>query len=166
MAKDFKLLLASLGFTFLLIALFAVWQGGRQTAVLSEVQGVEISPQPSDWGQVSYGGGEVMREYELKNALSQGIKVKKLATNCMCTEAKIVVGGNQSRFFGMEHPGDSNPPINFEIGAGETAKVVVKFDPAAHGPEGIGPFERTVLLTLADPVGTKELNFSGSVVSD
>lgn len=169
MAKDTKVLIAAIGFTFLAIIGFAFLLGGKQEdqeASYSEIQGVEISPQPSDWGDISINGGEVIKEFELTNSLDTKVKVKNIATTCMCTEAKIKVGENETRFFGMEHPGDRNPPVNLEIGPGEAAKITVKFDPAAHGPEGIGPFERIVVLTFTDPIGIKELKFSGTVVSE
>ena len=44
-------------------------------------------------------------------------------------------------------------------------KVAVNFDPAAHGPQGTGPFDRVVILTFSDPAGVKELTFNGTVVS-
>lgn len=169
MAKDTKVLIAAIGIIFLLIVGFAFLLGGEREdrgASFLEVEGVEISPQPSDWGDIPINEGEVTREFELKNNLDTKVKIKRIATTCMCTEAKIKIAENETRFFGMEHPGDKNPLVNFEIGPGETAKVVAKFDPAAHGPEGVGPFERTVLLTFSDPVGIKELKFSGKVTAE
>ena len=82
------------------------------------------------------------------------------------TQAKVSVGDRETRFFGMEHGMDRNPPVNIEVGLGETAKVTVNFDPAAHGPEGVGPFDRVVWLAFSDPAGVKELKFSGVVVKD
>jgi len=64
----------------------------------------------------------------------------------------------------MEMGGAVNPVIDFDIPANSTAKLIVKFDPAAHGIQGTGPIERTVSLTFVDPVGTREVGFSGEVV--
>ena len=83
----------------------------------------------------------------------------------MCTTASVQIGGKETKFFGMEGHGDANPPVNIEVGSGEEGKVMVKFDPAAHGPQGTGPFNRVVYLTFSDPAGMKELTFSGTVVS-
>jgi hypothetical protein len=90
--------------------------------------------------------------------------LQKVVTSCMCTEAKVTVSGNESRFFGMEHPGERNPSINYEISPNETVTVTVNFDPAAHGPQGIGAFDRVVTLTFSNPLGIKELTFHGTVV--
>lgn len=167
MAKDTKVLIAAIGFTFLAIVGFALLLGGKHEdgATYSEVQGVDIIPAIYELGDVPIDGGIVTKEYEVKNTTGEVIKLKKITTSCMCTEAKVVVGDKETRFFGMEHPGDRNPPVNFEIKSDEIAKVIVNFDPAAHGPQGIGPFERTVQLTFSDPAGIKELKFEGTVVA-
>jgi hypothetical protein len=83
----------------------------------------------------------------------------------MCTKASFEIGDRKTRFFGMEGHGDRNPPVNIDIPDGASGKVVVQFDPAAHGPQGIGPFERSVFLTFSDPAGIKELKFNGEVVN-
>ena len=62
----------------------------------------------------------------------------------------------------MEGHGDANPAVNLELKAGETAKVVVNFDPAAHGPQGTGAFDRIVWLYFSE--GVKELKFNGEVI--
>ncbi|MFV1917510.1 MAG: DUF1573 domain-containing protein, partial [Patescibacteria group bacterium] len=134
MQKDTKVLIASLLFTFLLIVGISFLLGGRREdegVVNSEVVGVEITPQEYELGEVPIDGGIVSREYEIKNTTGQTIKLKKIATSCACTTAKVVVGDKQSLksgdyketpFFGMEHPMDKNPPVNLEIGAGGVAK--------------------------------------------
>ena len=65
----------------------------------------------------------------------------------------------------MEGMGDKNPPVNLELPSGQTAIVTAIFDPAAHGPKGVGPFDRTVFLYFSNPSGTKELKFNGNVVN-
>lgn len=168
MEKDIKVMLGALGFTFLLIVGFSFWQGRKhedQATTLSEALGVQINPENYDLGEVPINGGIVTKDYEVKNTTSQTIKLKKIVTSCMCTQVKASYKDRETRFFGMEHPGDRNPPINLEIPPGETAKVTVNFDPAAHGPQGVGVFDRAVLLTFSDPAGVKELTFNGTVVS-
>ncbi|MBI2405440.1 DUF1573 domain-containing protein [Candidatus Microgenomates bacterium] len=167
MQKDWKILAGSILFTFLLIVGLVLWQGRgglSKTQVLSDGSGIELSPQPSDWGEIQINGGIVTREFEIKNTSERSIKLKKIVTSCMCTTAAVKIGEESTRFFGMEMSGDKNPPVNMEIDAGEVAKIIVKFDPAAHGPQGVGPFERIVWLTFSDPAGVKELKFNGRVV--
>jgi hypothetical protein len=166
MGNDTKIFIGVIVFSFLLVVGFAFSQGGKEQPVLTEVAGVRINPETYEFGNVPINGGIVTKEYEVKNVTDETIKLKRIATTCMCTQAKVVLGGEETKFFGMEHPGDRNPPLNLELRSGEAAKVVVAFDPAAHGPEGVGPFDRTVLLTFSDPAGIKEIVFNGIVVSE
>jgi hypothetical protein len=173
MNKDLKILLGALGFTLLLVIGFAFWQGkpteGNESSPdvnsTSEVLGVEIDPLNYDLGQVPINGGIVTKEYEVKNTTENTLKLKKIATSCMCTTASFELGDKKTKFFGMEGHGDSNPSVNIEIGPGQTGKVVARFDPAAHGPQGVGPIDRSVFLTFSDPAGIKEMKFNGTVVN-
>ena len=169
MAKDLKILVAALVFTFLLIIGFAFWQGkpkeeSPEPIVAGDVAGVEINPLSYDLGDVPIDGGIVTKEYEVKNSTEGVLNLKKLATSCMCTTASFEVGETNTKFFGMEGHGDKNPSVNIEIGPGQSGKVVTRFDPAAHGPQGVGPFDRSIFLTFSDPAGVKELKFNGVVV--
>jgi hypothetical protein len=167
MQKDFKLMLAALGVTFLFIVGFASLQDikGNAGQVLSDMQGISVDPQVYDLSDVPINGGIVTKEYEVANTTREVLKLKKIATSCMCTEARVIADSGETKFFGMEHATDKNPPVNLEIAPGETVKVIVNFDPAAHGPQGVGPFERSVWLTFSDPAGLKELKFFGKVIS-
>lgn len=127
-------------------------------------QDVQISPESYDIGKVLMKNGFVIRESEIKNNSQNILRVKNIVTSCMCTRAQIVFGDKRSRFYAMEMSGAKNPNIDFDIPARTTAKLVIRFDPAAHGPAGVGPVDRSVWLTFADPVGKKEIKFSGEVV--
>jgi len=168
MGNDIKIYFGVIGVTVLLIVGLASLAGGEDTAEqtlsLAQIAGIQISPESYDLGNVNLNGGLVTKEYEVKNETDQTMRLQKLVTSCMCTKAKISVGDKESRFFGMEHPGDRNPPINYEVLPGEVAKVTVSFDPAAHGPQGTGPFDRVVTLAFGEPAGVKKLTFSGTVV--
>lgn len=129
-----------------------------------EPQDVQVSPEIYDLGKIPMKNGFVTREYEIKNNSENILRVKKIATSCMCTRAQIVLENKRTRFYGMEMGGAKNPNINFDIPGKTTAKLNVRFDPAAHGPAGVGAFERSVWLTFADPVGIKEVKFFGEVV--
>ncbi len=169
MNNDIKIFIGIIVVTVLLIVGLASLSGGEdkeeQAQSLTQVAGVQISPEFYELGNVDINGGLVTREYEVKNETDQTMKLQKIVTSCMCTQAKVTVGDKESRFFGMEHPGDRNPSINYEIPPGEKAKVTVSFDPAAHGPQGTGPFDRVVSLYFSDPLGVNKLTFSGTVVS-
>jgi hypothetical protein len=168
MAKDSKILLGILGVTLIVVVVLAVIVGGKVKDVDSipntEVLGLAATPEFYDLGNVKLRGGIVTKEYEIKNETGKNIRLRKIATSCMCTTAKVSVGDKETRFFGMEMD-RSNAPVNLEIRSGEVAKVTINFDPAAHGPEGVGPFDRSVWLSFSDPGGIKELKFSGTVVA-
>lgn len=166
--NDKKYLIIILGITVLLFGGFIAFASANkntQPTVLGQANLIEANPSFYELGQVPLNGGVVTKEYEIKNTHSEEIILKKIATSCMCTRAKVVSEGQETEFFGMEHPGDRNKTISFLLAAGESAKVLVEFDPAAHGPQGVGPFDREVWLTFTDPVGVKSLKFSGTVVN-
>lgn len=134
----------------------------EKTLVTTEVQGIEAPVADYQLGEVPINGGIVTKEYEIKNTSGRDMTLKKITTSCMCTSASVKAESGETRFFSMEMGGDKNPLISLKIKNGETAKVTVRFDPAAHGPQGVGPFDRMVWLYFDG--GVKELTFSGVVV--
>lgn len=131
----------------------------------AQVLGLEASPQNYDLGEIPYSGGIVSRDYEIKNTTDKALRLKKVATSCMCTKAKVKIASKETKFFGMEGHGAINPVLDgYEINPGETAIVTMQFDPTAHGPQGAGPIDRQIDLTFSDPVGIKILTFNGIVV--
>jgi len=124
-----------------------------------EAADVQVSPDNYDIGRVLMKSGLVTREYEIKNNSENTLKLKKIVTSCMCTRAQVVVGDKKTRFYAME-----NSTISFDIPGKSTAKLVVRFDPAAHGIQGAGKVDREVSLTFSDPVGIKEVKFFGEVI--
>lgn len=171
MTKEGKIILSILIGTIVLIGGLAYWMtsssggsGGKDSFVsASEATNLEASPSSSiDLGQVAYAGGEVSKSFKIKNNSDKTIKLKKIVTSCMCTTAKFSVNGNETRSFGMEMSGDLNPLVDIDFPAGATGYVTFAFDPAAHGPQGIGAFDRVV--TLYFDAGYKEFKFNGEVI--
>lgn len=175
MSSDAKVISAVLGVTLLIIvgAIFINGRsnsGGKTTSEqieagkIQETSGLTVAPQPFSLGDVPIKGGVVKFSFKLKNETGQALKLSKIETSCMCTEAAVKANGKETGFYGMEMPGMSNPQVNLAVDAGVEAELLVKFDPAAHGPEGVGPFERTVRLTFTDPMGYRDIGFNGTVV--
>lgn len=166
MGKDIKFIIGAFIFTLLVVIGFAFLVSSKEnkTSVLSEAAAEGIMANPSDYqlGEVFINGGIVTKEYEVKNETGEEIELLKIATSCMCTTANAKAGAEETRFFGMEMVGDKNPLLSLKVKNGESAKVSVRFDPAAHGPEGVGPFDRIVWLYFSN--GVKELTFSGNVI--
>jgi hypothetical protein len=67
----------------------------------------------------------------------------------MCTLGRLVQAGKTSEWFGMDHGNASQRPLNMRLTGGKPAHLEVTIDPAAHGPAGIGPVQRVVIVTTA-----------------
>ncbi len=114
-----------------------------------------------DFGTISMARGKVSYRYPIRNVGTDPLEIRKLYTSCMCTTAALVKNGKVSDAYGM--PGHTPiPSINIPIAPQEQAYVEVVFDPAAHGPAGVGPIERVV--TVENSAGQPlELAFSALV---
>ncbi len=167
MSKETKFIIASalivLGLIIGLTFFISVKGAKERTLVTTEVLGVAANPASYDLGEVPIKGGIVTKEYEIKNTTDSDIELIRIVTSCMCTTASVKAGDKETRFYAMEMGGDKNPFISLKIKKGETAKVTVRFDPAAHGPQGVGPVDRVVSLYF--DTGVKELTFKGVVVN-
>ena len=54
----------------------------------------------------------------------------------------------QTDWFGLTHDVPVTT-VSFDLKSGQPAYLEVKIDPAAHGPDAIGPIERGVSVKLA-----------------
>ena len=63
----------------------------------------------------------------------------------MCTSATVVAADRRIGPFGMAGHGRM-PAIRETIAPGALAQVEVVFDPAAHGPAGVGRTERAITI--------------------
>lgn len=113
-----------------------------------------------DFGVISMAKGKVTKKFILKNNTPEAIAAEKLYTSCMCTQATLVKGDERFGPFGMPAHGKI-PEINEDIEPGQEAGVEVVFDPAAHGPAGVGPIEREVILETSD--GRLKFKFKAQV---
>ena len=110
-----------------------------------------------DFGMVPMYGGKVKHNFTLKNDGQGPVKISKIYTSCMCTEATLVINKSSKRPaslkagpFGMPGHGGLITFVNQEIAAGEVATVEVEVDPAAHGPQGTGPAKKVVYIETDD----------------
>ncbi len=98
-----------------------------------------------DFGTISMAAGNVSHRYWIRNTGEQPIVVRKMYTSCMCTTATLIKGGRKSPTVGMPGHGFM-PALNETLQPHEAAMIEVVFDPAAHGPAGIGRTERLVTI--------------------
>lgn len=114
-----------------------------------------------DFGTISMAKGDVVKTYTVKNNSTSTITVNKVYTSCMCTKATLNIGDRRAGPFGM--PGHATiPTINEMIPPGAEATIEVVFNPAAHGPSGVGTIARTVFVESTDG-GKLSLNFKAQV---
>lgn len=93
---------------------------------------IEITPRTFNFGEVEFGK---IAEYtfKVKNLGSEVLEIKKVATSCACTTAKI---------------------IKDKIGPGEETELFVSYDTVAmgSGSHGKGNQERIIYVKNNDPI--------------
>lgn len=98
-----------------------------------------------DFGTISMAQGKVKHTFTFANNTANPISLKKIYSSCMCTTALFRNGSKRYGPFGMPGHG-AIPSINEKIEPGQSFDIEVEFDPAAHGPAGIGFIKRIVYL--------------------
>ncbi len=98
-----------------------------------------------DFGSISMAAGKVRYSFRVKNTWGTPVTIGKIYTSCMCTTAIFKMREKNFGPYGMPGHG-ALPNINQTINPNEEATVEVVFDPAAHGPAGVGRIERKVIL--------------------
>lgn len=114
-----------------------------------------------DFGDVSMAKGKVTRNFKVANNSGQPVNIGRVYTSCMCTEAKLMMGGESFGPYGMPGHGMTSS-INKTMVPGSEADVEAIFDPAAHGPAGIGPVERAIYIETKNGAPL-ELKFRANV---
>lgn len=116
-----------------------------------------------DFGPVSMAKGKVSHTYKIVNSSSEPATISKIYTSCMCTVASFMAPNGQTFGpFGMPGHGGPSGKISTTLQPGEEAQLEAVFDPAAHGPAGVGAIDRTVYVETAN--GQKlGLNFTATV---
>lgn len=108
----------------------------------------ELAPEEKtfDFGVVSMSKGNVNHSFKIKNTGNSSIKISKIYTSCMCTEATIVNGKSRKGPFGMPGHLGLSSKINETVNSGQEIIIEVEVNPAAHGPQGTGPAEKIVYI--------------------
>lgn len=116
-----------------------------------------------DFGEISIDGGDVTTAFKLTNEVDEAVELAAVYTSCGCTSAVLeFADGSSAGPFGMPGHGPM-PEIERRIEPGERFDVRVTFDPAAHGPQGVGHIMRAVNIHTRDG-GTTELRITADVV--
>lgn len=119
----------------------------NQKANLEEAAdiGIVVDNKDHDFGTISMAEGVVTYKFKISNPTGQPVEFTKLYTSCMCTSATLTTSGKKYGPMGMPGHG-SIPQFNAVLESSKEAEIEVAFDPAAHGPAGVGRIVRTVLL--------------------
>lgn len=98
-----------------------------------------------DFGRISMAAGPVRHTFVVTNPSSETITIEKIYTSCMCTTATLKLDGQTFGPFGMPGHG-SIPSLNQAIAPSQEIVIEAEFDPAAHGPAGIGQIDRSIIV--------------------
>ncbi|OGF86964.1 hypothetical protein A3B19_00835 [Candidatus Giovannonibacteria bacterium RIFCSPLOWO2_01_FULL_46_32] len=113
-----------------------------------------------DFGKISMAAGNVRHAFKIKNAGAVPVTVNKIYTSCMCTAASLKTAAGEWGPFGM--PGHGlTPKLNIKLAPGAETELEAIFDPAAHGPAGVGQIERVIYLDTSH--GVTELKIKALV---
>jgi len=99
-----------------------------------------------NFGTISMAKGNVNHSFKIKNNGDSPIKITKIYTSCMCTEATLVNGASRKGPFGMLGHGGLASKLSETINPGQEISVEVEVDPTAHGPQGTGPAKKVVYI--------------------
>lgn len=122
---------------------------------LSQNAKVSVDQKTHDWGTIPYSGGNVSKTFTIKNTGTDVLQLTNIKTSCACTYAQLTIDGKTSPNFGMH----TTSSWVGEVASGKEAQLTVVFDPAFHGPTGVGPMERLVAVQTND-ISNPALEFS------
>ena len=153
-----KLIIAAIGGTVLLMGGIILMDNG---GIRASGGRIELSPANIDLGTVSMVNGNITTTYQVKNIGEEALKIDRVWTSCMCTTAALMTDSKQFGPYGMPGHGFI-PKINAAIDPAKEATVEIVFNPAAHGPAGVGRIQRTI--TIENNAGQSlELEFAALV---
>lgn len=114
-----------------------------------------------DFGTLSMANGKVDHLFHVTNPTDKDISINNIQTSCMCTTAYFMNGTSKDGPFGMPGMGGSSA-ADETIPAHGTKDVDVVYDPAAHGPAGVGNIDRFIYVGQASG-GTLQLEIKAVV---
>ncbi|MBM3257057.1 MAG: DUF1573 domain-containing protein [Candidatus Liptonbacteria bacterium] len=143
-----KNVLIGIGFVVVVIGALFIW--GKQSSpgvapIVSGTSALSAVETSFDFGSISMAAGKVKHVFSIRNGSSTPVRLTKLYTSCMCTTAQLMTLAKKVGPYGMPGHGFI-PGIDITLAPQEEAVVEAVFDPAAHGPAGVGKIERAVFV--------------------
>ncbi|HKZ35790.1 MAG TPA: DUF1573 domain-containing protein [Patescibacteria group bacterium] len=99
-----------------------------------------------DWGTIGINDGIVEKTFTITNNGAGPLKLAGVVTSCMCTTAQVKTSDSLSPAFGMHQKSSWSEQVE----PGQSADLIVAFDPAFHGPSGVGAITRIVTVDTND----------------
>ncbi len=139
----FILVVAAITLVVLVGTIYFGGKAGKATQVSAD-SNVELSVESTNhsWGTIEYDGGTVAKTFSIGNTGTEIVRLYDVVTSCMCTTAQLITPEKSSGKFGMH----SSSSEIYELKPGESAELKIEFDPAYHGPSGVGQVTRTVVV--------------------
>ena len=111
---------------------------------------LEADRSAHDFGRVRIDGGPVETVFDIVNDGASEVRLLAVSTSCGCTKATAEFADG-STVGSFDAPIDGDPAdAGRQVSVGEAFQVRVTFDPAAHGPDGVGQLMREVVLATLD----------------
>ncbi len=99
-----------------------------------------------DFGRVPIDSGSVETVFHIVNDGPDVMRLLSVSTSCGCTKALAeFADGSTVGSFDIPDDGDTADAGKI-VRPGEAFRVRVEFDPAAHGPDGVGRLLREIVL--------------------
>lgn len=125
-----KLLFLGAALAIFVFALFGFIKTTPPKQEGSEIPKIQIQPEFFDFGQIKY-GQVVEQTFEVKNLGSEVLEIKRVATSCGCTTAKV---------------------SSSQINPGQQTQLLVVYDTGQmSGAHGKGQQERIIYVKSNDP---------------
>ena len=155
--KRFRLPVVIAGGSVLLLAIgiFLTIDRSQSQVLSANSDAKAITPITNyDWGQINMNDGKVEARFPIKNDGSTPLVLSEAQTSCMCTTATLSFQGKTSPPIGMH----AKSAYTLQVPPAQEAELSVVFDPAFHGPSGVGQIDRQVTMRTNDPA-KPELTF-------
>lgn len=164
---DKKIIIGLIVFTLLIVGGGMYFLSSTSSApaqvTASQNAKAQVVERTFDWGNIPYSGGNATKTFTIKNIGSDPLRLSGVKTSCTCTKAQVVIDGKTSPYFSMH----SESAWIGEVAPGKEAQLLVIFDPAFHGPSGVGLVERLISVNTNDAQNpTIEFSLKGVVVKD
>lgn len=119
-----------------------------------------------DFNTISMEEGIVSHDFTVTNNGTEPVEIGKVYTSCACTTAYIIdKSGEKYGKFGMPGHRDLLATADVVVQPGESVKIEAIFDPAFHGPSGVGLVDRSIYLETNSANSPKlELRLRATVV--